>query len=293
MTEGQPVVPLETEGPRPRGSLLGFLALTFGVTWTFFISAAVWSGMPSSSGTLGPGPRVLVLLGTIAPSLIALALTARFEGSAGTGALLGRVFQWQVGARWYVFAVGYMAAIKLATAVVHRLVTGARPRFGVDAWYLMLAAIPISMWVQAGEEIGWRGYALPRLAARFGLGGASVGLGVIWAVWHLPLFYVLGADTFGQAFTTYLLQVVALSVALAWLYWHTRGSLLLVMLMHAAINNTKDIVPTVLRVPANPLWPSASLMSWLGVAVLWVPAVYFLVRMRHAEVARLLKRDRP
>src|SRR5207247_7237989 len=125
----------------------------------------------------------------------------------------------------------------------------------------------------------------PRLAARWGLAGASILLGVIWASWHLPLFYVPGTDTYGQSFPMYLLQVTALSVAIAWLYWRTRGSLLLTMLMHAAINNTKDIVPTILRTPGNPLEPSASLMAWLGAAVLWIPAAILLVRMRNADLA--------
>jgi hypothetical protein len=53
---------------------------------------------------------------------------------------------------------------------------------------------------------GWRGYALPRLAERFGLGGASVVLGVLWATWHLPLFFFPGADTENQSFPVYLLE---------------------------------------------------------------------------------------
>jgi len=69
-------------------------------------------------------------------------------------------------------------------------------------------------------------------------------LGVLWASWHIPLFFVRDTDKFGQSFPLYLLQATALSVAMAWLYANTRGSLLPVMLMHAAVNNTKDIVPS-------------------------------------------------
>jgi membrane protease YdiL (CAAX protease family) len=150
----------------------------------------------------------------------------------------------------------------------------------------MIAATVLSTAIggQVGEELGWRGYALPRLAARLGLGGASVVLGVFWASWHFPLFYLQGADTYGQSFPAYLLQVTAISVAIAFLYWRTKGSLLLPMLMHAAINNTKEIVPAIARTAANPLWPSASLMSWISVAVVWVVAGYFLVRMRGAKL---------
>jgi len=290
---------------RPWREIVAFLALTFAVTWTCFITVAVRSGSRLAHSGLGLELGALVFVGTITPSLIALALTARAEGANGTRALLGRILQWRVSARYYVFALGYMAAIKLTVAVAHRFVAGAWPRFWEEPWYLMAAAIVISTWVQAGEEIGWRGYALPRLAARWGLATASIVLGVIWALWHLPLFYVHGADTYGQSFFAYLLQVVAISVAMAWLYRRTRGSLMLVMLMHASINNTKGIVPTIPRTPADPLWPGASLSAWssvpiiaskpadalwlgasltawLSVAVTWAVAAVLLVRMHPA-----------
>src|SRR5262245_57188361 len=80
-------------------------------------------------------------LGTFAPSLSALWLTARHEGEAGVGGLLARVVQWRVGWKWYLFAVSYIAAIKLAAALIHRVITGAWPRFGGEAWYIMLIAV--------------------------------------------------------------------------------------------------------------------------------------------------------
>lgn len=150
----------------------------------------------------------------------------------------------------------------------------------------MLAAIVISTPVQAGEEIGWRGYAVPSLAARFGFARGSLLLGVIWACWHLPLFFIPGIDKSGQSFPVYLLQVTAMSVALAWLYVHTNGSLLLVMLMHSAVNQTKDIVPSAVSAATNPFALSTSLVAWLTVALLWICAGYFLVRMPKVKVPR-------
>jgi membrane protease YdiL (CAAX protease family) len=132
---------------------------------------------------------------------------------------------------------------------------------------------------QAGEEIGWRGYVLPRLTSRFGLAQASVLLGVIWATWHLPLFFIPGSDLLNQSFPVYLLQVSALSVVFAWLYWRTEGSLLLTMLLHAAINNTKDIVPSAAQNATHPFTLSASPVAWLTVTLLWITAGYLLVRM--------------
>src|SRR2546425_6476866 len=190
--------------------------------WTCVIRRAA-AAIPARS----PLGALLVLLGTFAPSLVALGLTARAEGVRGIRILLAGVLRWRVAPQWYLFAAGYIPTIKLTVALVHRVATGAWPRFGNEAWYIIPLAIAFSTPFQAGEEIGWRGYALPRLAARFGLARASLLLGLIWAFWHLPLFFVRWADTYGQSFPVFVFQVVALSVALAWLWAKTHRSLLL------------------------------------------------------------------
>ncbi len=115
---------------------------------------------------------------------------------------------------------------------------------------------------------------------------ASVLLGLIWACWHLPLFFVPGIDNYGQSFPIFVLGVTALSVAITWLYAHTNGSLLLTMLMHSAVNQTLGIVPSAVANAANPFALSASLAAWLTGAFLWITAVYFLVRMPKAELPR-------
>ena len=268
----------QTSGSSP----LKFFLLTYAVTWTFFIAAAALSGSAANSPLLAGVRGTFFLVGTFAPAIVALSLSIRDEGNAS--ALLRRTVMWRVAARWYLFAVSYMAAIKLAVALVHRFATEAWPRFGDETWYIILVAIIVSTPIQAGEEIGWRGYALPRLASRFGFARASLLLGVIWASWHLPLFFIPGIDKSGQSFPVYLLQVTALSVALAWLYAHTGGSLLLAMLMHSAVNETKDIVPSAVPAATETWALSTSLVAWLTVALLWIGAGYFLVRMPKAKV---------
>src|SRR5687768_8024640 len=251
-----------------------FAVLTFALSWSLWFA----SGATSPAGPNTP----LFLLGVFAPGIVALGLTALSGGRAAVLALLRRLVDWEVPARWYVFAIAYMLVIKLSAALVHRVAFGAWPAFGQEPVLLMIAAAVAStlMGGQAGEELGWRGYALPRLAARFGLGPASVVLGAIWALWHLPLFFAPVGDTFGQSFPLYLLQVIALSVTMAWLYSNTRGSLLPVMLLHAAVNNTKDIVPSVDTGATNPWALSHSSVAWVTLALMWLCAGYFLIRMR-------------
>jgi membrane protease YdiL (CAAX protease family) len=178
-----------------------------------------------------------------------------------------------------------MAVIKLIVALIYRASTGGWPRFGHDAWYAILVAIIISTPVMAGEELGWRGFALPRMAERLGLAKASLVLGVIWGCWHLPVFFIPGVDKYGQSFPVYLLQVVALSVAAAWLYWRTHRSLLLVMLLHSAINQTLGIVPSSVPNATNAIALSTSPVAWLTVGLLSVVAAFFLYQMRDARLA--------
>ena len=225
----------------------------------------------------------LWLVGTFAPSIIALLLTWRAEGETGVAALLSRLFQWQVGARWYVFAIAYIVVVKLAAALLHHVALGTWPRLGSELPAVMLVATLISTPVQSGEEIGWRGYALPGLAHIMGYARASLLLGVVWACWHLPQFFFVSADTYKQSFPIWSLQVVAFSVALAWVYVGTKGSLLLTMLMHAAVNNLKDIVPSGSQHPTNAFSLHASSVMYLSAIVLWIAAIYFLLRLRKID----------
>lgn len=248
--------------------LVLFFAFTFAISWTIFFTV-------DAGGGLNP----LFLAGVFAPSAVALSLTAWSDGARGVEALLGRITRWDVAGCWYAFAILYMAVIKVGAAVLVRLTAGEWPALG-DNLVLIPFAIAISTPFQAGEEIGWRGYALPHLSEFLGVRWASVVLGVLWALWHLPLFYVPGTDTTGQSFPVYTAQVTALSVALAWLYLRTGGSLLLVMLTHSAINQVKDLVPAGAPPSAQPWTYNASPMSWFTLALLWICATYFLVRMR-------------
>ena len=257
--------------PQRRASVIAFVLLTFATTWALWIAASA----------LSPDNLAIASLpGTIMPAAVALWL-ARRESKRSLRDLVARLFKWRVSAWYYVFALTFMAAVKLLAAFFYRLKTGGWPPFGTTSLLVLLVAVLLSTPVQAGEEIGWRGFLLQRLAERMGFAWASLLVGLIWAAWHLPMFFIRGGDMVGLSFPVYALMVTALSVALAWLYSRTSGSLLLTMIMHAAINNMAAIVPS--RSPADPDHVFAfvtSPMGWLTTLTLWAVAAILFIRLR-------------
>ena len=257
--------------PQRRANVMTFVLLTFIATWTMWIAASAF--FPDSLAFAS-------LPGTIMPAIMALWLTKR-ESEQSFRDLVTRLFKWRVSVWYYVFALTFLAAVKLSAASLYRLDTGAWPAFGTTSLIVMLVGALLSTPVQAGEEIGWRGFMLQRLALRMGFAWASLLVGVTWAAWHLPMFFMPGGDMVGQSFPLFVLMVTALSVPMAWLYRRTDGSLLLTMIMHAAVNNTAAIVPS--RSPADPdhvFLLFATPIGWLTAIILWVAAAILFIRLR-------------
>jgi membrane protease YdiL (CAAX protease family) len=263
--------------------LILFFFIAFLIAWLFFITASLLS----DNVQLSVLSRLLIFIGAISPGLIAVSLTAITKGGEGVKLLINKISFKDTKVMWYIFAVTFIAFIKGLAALIFFLLYNAWPQFGTTSWYVMLFAIAISMWAQAGEEIGWRGYALPLMSKKIGLARSSILLGIIWATWHLPLFYITAADTFNQSFPVYLLQVTGLSVIMAWLFWKVNGNLLPLMVFHAAINNTKDIVPSASKASASPFTLNASPIGWISLALIWVFAFYAIYAMTRKSTATI------
>ena len=251
-----------------------FVAATFILTWLAWAASARCGHASLVFGIGGP----VFLLGVSAPALVALAITLAREGGPGVRDLLRPVTRWSLGPWWYIAALLYLPVIKVSAAGVHRLVTGAWPPFGDVNIVPIALGIAVGTWVQAGEEIGWRGYLLPGLQHAVGLRLASIFVGVIWAGWHLPLFFIAGTGSTGQSFPLYMFYATALSVAMAWAFSRT-GSLLLVMFMHASVNNTSAIVRVAAPGASDPWAWTASTAAWAMVAIAWAVSAVLLARM--------------
>lgn len=138
----------------------------------------------------------------------------------------------------------------------------------------------------ASEEIGWRGFALPRLTQRFGIRKASLLLGLLLAAWHFAGFVSPSWAGYGFSLPVYFIQVTALSVVFAWLYVYTNRSLLLVTLLHSTIDATLFVLPRPPRIQT--IWDlPPDVTTWLYLGILWVTAAYCLQRMWKADSTSL------
>jgi uncharacterized protein len=211
--------------------LASFFVLAYAISWLLWLPLVV-SGDDSPTG-LG---LVLLALGSLVPSSVAIVLVAVLHGKAGVRKLGRRLLIWRVGVGWWL-AVALLSTLPLVAVGLSVLFGGDTPDVGVTVpGAVILFVLFIFPGSAGGEELGWRGFALPHLQAARSALGASVVLGVTWGVWHLPL-YLTGADIRPLSlFAPWVVLTVAASVIYTWIYNGTGGSLLIVILFHAASN---------------------------------------------------------
>lgn len=224
-------------------SLVAWAIFLFGLTGLAVLSFVIF-GVDLRE----PPPLFLVVVVLIGytPSLAALLSATLFPGAGGVRTLVRQVGSWRVGIGWYVLVLAGPLALVLLANAIHIALGGAPPRQWLvvpsisDLAVLMGPLIAGSL----GEEIGWRGFAQPRLQKRIGALWASVVVGLLWGTWHLwpavapgGLAHLTAADLI----QTYV-RLIATAILYAWLYNSTRGSLLLVMVAHAGHNIALDLI---------------------------------------------------
>jgi membrane protease YdiL (CAAX protease family) len=198
-------------------------------SFTVLALALGWLPWPfAAAGVIPPG--FAFFAGS--PLVAALVVTGIADGRAGYRALLARVLRWRVGWVWYVVALGLPAALVLLTGLVNSWAGAPAPPLGTIVWtdVLLLLALRLVDPTDGalGEEPGWRGYALPLLQTRWSPLASAAALGVLTAVWHLPLVPLHNLTWVGIP-TTF-----AITFLYVWLTDRTRGSVLMPMLFHAS-----------------------------------------------------------
>ncbi|GAA1659263.1 type II CAAX endopeptidase family protein [Glycomyces endophyticus] len=180
----------------------------------------------------------------VGPFLAAFVITAAAEGRAGVRALVRDLLHWRVGARWWALAaLGLPAFLMLCVLPL----PGAAAAFGPDAgavggWVLVFALVLV-VGGPLGEEPGWRNFATPRLQERFGPVLGTVVLGVMWGLWHLPLFLIDGYNHAGGGlagavvpYLVFLGFTIAIAFLFTWMYNRTGGSGPIAVVAHTFLN---------------------------------------------------------
>jgi uncharacterized protein len=242
--------------------LIAFFMLAFGITWAVWVPRAV--GIPV--GAVGQ-------LWTWVPAVVALLAAALTGGRGALRDLGARLVRWRVGWRWYLVVVLGPAAFSVAVALLYALMGGSfaaatPPALRGETPLVILPLFLVVLFVTdgVGEELAWRGFALPRLLASYNALVASLTLGVLWALWHLPLVWTEVAPLYQQPVWLLLLDTTAKSILFTWVFLHTRGSVLVAALLHAT-TNLFVVSPVVAEVGSVALMLLAALAKWILVGV--------------------------
>ena len=244
---------------------LSYFLLTFAISW----SAALLVAAPKllQSGPLPKLTGILVFPAMLfGPSFSGIFLTRRLDGRDGLKNLFGRMRRTRFPLRWYC---ALLIPPAMVLSVLFCLKTLISPVYTPNRFWL-----GVSFGLLAGflEEIGWTGFAYPKLRQRFAVLPAAAILGVFWGLWHAPVIDFLGAaPPHGNAlppfFAAFVAVMAAMRVLIAWFYEHTQ-SVALAQLIH--ISSTGALV--VLSPPA--VTPTQE-VTWyaLYAAVLWALAL--------------------
>ena len=219
--------------------LLWFFVLTYGITWGLAVILFAFPGFVRRLSGPMSASNPLFILAVWGPNLAAVIVTAAVSGGAGVLALLQRVIRFRVGLVWYLLAL----LLVPVGGVLTRLASGLPLVLTTMPGLSMAATLGVLMITGTlGEEVGWRGFALPRLLERFSPIVASLLLGAVWGIWHLPSFFVSGLPQAGLQIPVFLVGALSLSVIVTWMLIHARGSVFLSMLLHFSVNFTLNLL---------------------------------------------------
>lgn len=255
-----------------------FFAATFAWTWSFWILAVVLGLGNTAAGV------VLSLLGVLGPMVAGIGLTYLTYDQEGRRDYWRRVIDFRrIGVKWYLVILLFAPILNILAALLDMLLGGSGATWGEAALNLFVAPLSIipsilfATLIPFIEELGWRGYVLDRLQAKWSALVSTLILGTVWSLWHLPLFFIegtyqanLGVGTL--EFWVFMIGVVALSFPFTWIYNNTRRSTLAVILFHAMVNFTGEVIAITERadVISIILWFVAA----IGIVVLWGPKTF-------------------
>jgi membrane protease YdiL (CAAX protease family) len=262
-------------------ALLGFFLLTFLLSWLIWIPLALdhYSLLPFK---LDENFVLIVrLFGTLGPAIAASLVALLAGGRSAVKKIWGQIGLWRVKWNWYAASGLVFPILIFVSAWIYNLWPGGAPLLIQQVPPTMLLVIVIIMMISViGEEVGWRGYALPQMQKRWTALTTSLLLGTIHTVWHLPFWMILGeAERYG--WTYWILSwfwVLALTIYMTWVMNNTGNSLLMVLLFHLSLN-----VVTAAYLPITTVVPAYILI----IAIAWAMVLGILYRYGSNRLVRV------
>lgn len=232
MTTHARLVKAEVENPLQEAAM--FVVLTFGIATSAYLPL-----LASARGWIGISlPPTLSVVGVLSPGLAALILRVKERGLVGVRRFFGGLAAWRFSPTWWAVTIALPPLFYVAVAAVNiglGIEFSPEPvQFLVDVGPAFVLLILVTLVLSFAEEVGWRGYLLPRLQSRISAVSASLLLGVIWFVWHVPL--VLQGGPPEWTIPARGLFIISGTVIYTWLFNNTGGSVLAVTLFHAGTN---------------------------------------------------------
>lgn len=216
---------------------------------------------------------ILAIAGLMTPAAAALIVIGLGEGRFGALRLARRLANWKAGRRWYLAALLLPPALSLLAAAVGSALTAADPASGMPELRPITPVALILLMIAAGEEIGWRGYALPKLLESFPPAAAAVILGLMWGVWRIPLFSLPGMPPPDAPAEAYLIYSAAASILYTWLFLGTKGGVAPAVVMHASGDIFIFTTPGLEPAPAAYLTAAVYLTAALAVTAVAGPGL--------------------
>jgi membrane protease YdiL (CAAX protease family) len=213
---------------------------------SLLLLAMIFGFAPALAVAAGLLPSGWIQLGALSASLAAIVLVLIEGRKGGVRELLSRALIWRVGIRWWAPVLFFMIVPSVAALYLYHLLGGPVVDWsGLQPLYTVIPNI-IFLTIAAGigEEFGWRGFLLPRLQSHHNALVSGLIVGVAWATWHVPLFFIEGTSQYKQqleggllpVILGYAVFVIVQSVQFTWLFNNTKGSVLLAAVFHGASN---------------------------------------------------------
>jgi membrane protease YdiL (CAAX protease family) len=242
------------QGLLTRYPLTFYFLIAYGFAWLVWVPLALskdGAGLLSFHSPIGASASVVVA-SFVGPFLSAFIMTGITEGRAGIGRLLCRCVLWRVGLWWYLFAlIGVPMILVLGVIVLPGALASFKGLASLVAFPWLSQIVYVFFHGPLGEEPGWRGFALPRLQRLHGPLVASLILGPLWALWHLPFFWV-PAWSFPPTLLNvgmFVLAATPLTIVMTWIFNNTKGSVLMAILVHATFDFTFVILNLLFTAP--------------------------------------------